>query len=121
VVIGTLNFSPVFVSVMLLSLGTMVAAPFALSLIPVLGGDRLLGTYFGFYYFVQGSGTVVGNLAIGAMFDAGEALGFQSLPWLLLFGFGLMSAASMLALDRKAMDAHASGVSRLATMTETSS
>jgi MFS transporter len=121
VVIGTLNFSPVFVSVMLLSLGTMVAAPFALSLIPVLGGHRLLGTYFGFYYFVQGSGTVVGNLAIGAVFDAGEALGFQSFPWLLLVGFGLASAASMLALDRKGVSAHASGVSRLATMTETSS
>jgi MFS family permease len=121
VVIGTLNFSPVFVSVMLLSLGTMVAAPFALSLIPVLGGHRLLGTYFGFYYFVQGSGTVVGNLAVGAAFDAGEALGFQSFPWLLLVGFGLVSAASMLALDRKGMSAHVSGVSRLATMTETSS
>jgi MFS family permease len=120
VVIGALNFSPVFVSVMLLSLGTMVAAPFALSLIPVLGGHRLLGTYFGFYYFVQGSGTVVGNLAVGAAFDAGETLGFQSFPWFLLVGFGLASAASMLALDRKEMNAHASGVSRLATMTETS-
>jgi hypothetical protein len=121
VLMGAVNFSPVFVSVMLLSLGTMVVSPFALSLIPVLGGHRLLGTYFGFYYFVQGSGTVVGNLAIGAAFDAGEALGFQSFPWLLLVGFGLVSAASMLALDRKGMNAHASGVFRLATMTETSS
>jgi hypothetical protein len=121
VLMGAINFSPVFVSAMLLSVGTMVVSPFALSLIPVLGGNRLLGTYFGFYYLVQGSGTVVGNLAIGAVFDAGEALGFQGFPWLVLVGFGLASAASMLALDRQGMNAHASGVSRLATMTATSS
>jgi hypothetical protein len=103
---------------MLLSLGTMVVAPFALSLIPVLGGHRLLGTYFGFYYFVQGSGTVVGNLAVGAAFDVGAKLGFQSFPWLLLLGFGLASAASVISLDRKGMNAYASSASRLATMTE---
>jgi MFS family permease len=120
VVIGAVNFSPVFVSVMLLSLGTMVVAPFALSLIPGLGGHRLLGTYFGFYYLVQGSGTVVGNLAVGAAFDAGEALGFQSFPWLLLLGFGLASVAGMLALDRKGVSAHTSGVARLAAVTEAS-
>jgi MFS family permease len=117
VFMGAVNFSPVFVSAMLLSLGTMVVSPFALSLIPVLGGNRLLGTYFGFYYLVQGSGTVVGNLAIGAAFDAGKTLGFQSFPWLLLVGFGLASAASIMALDRKGMNAHTAGVSRLATMT----
>jgi hypothetical protein len=117
-VIGALNFSPVFVSVMLLSLGTMVVAPFALSLIPVLGSNRLLGTYFGFYYLVQGSGTVVGNLAIGAAFDTGTTLGIPSLPWLMLLGFGLASAASIISLDRKGMKTHASGVSRLATMTQ---
>jgi hypothetical protein len=117
VLMGAINFSPVFVSAMLLSLGTMVVSPFALSLIPVLGGNRLLGTHFGFYYLVQGSGTVMGNLAIGAAFDAGKTLGFQSFPWLLLVGFGLASAASIMALDRKGMNAHTSGVSRLATMT----
>jgi MFS family permease len=117
VLMGAINFSPVFVSAMLLSVGTMVVSPFALSLIPVLGGNRLLGTYFGFYYLVQGSGTVVGNLAIGAAFDAGKTLGFQSFPWLLLVGFGLASAASIMALDCKGMKAHTAGVSRLATMT----
>jgi MFS family permease len=117
VLMGAINFSPAFVSAMLLSVGTMVVSPFALSLIPVLGGNRLLGTYFGFYYLVQGSGTVVGNLAVGAAFDAGKTLGFQSFPWLLLVGFALASAASIISLDRKGMKAHASGVSRFATMT----
>ena len=44
----------------------------------VLGGNRLLGTYFGFYYLVQGSGTVVGNLAIGAAFDTGTRSVFRA-------------------------------------------
>ena len=101
---------------MLLSLGTMVVQPFALSLIPSLGGNRLLGTYFGFYYLVQGSGTIVGNLVIGAALDAGTGLGLQGLPWLLLLGLGLASAASIAALDRKHMKAHTSGVARLANL-----
>jgi hypothetical protein len=117
-VLGAINFSPAFASAMLLSLGTMVVQPFALSLIPTLGRNRLLGTYFGFYYLVQGSGTIVGNLAIGAAFDSGVALGFRSLPWLLLLAFGLASALSITALDRKGTKAHPSDVSRLANMTE---
>jgi hypothetical protein len=114
----TINLSPVFVGAVLLMLGTMVLQPFVLSLIPVLANNWLLGTYFGFYYLVQSSGAVIGNLAIGAAFDAGARLGFQSFPWLLLLGFGLTSAASITALDRKGIKAHAWGVSRLANMTE---
>jgi hypothetical protein len=94
----------------------MVVQPFALSLIPSLGGNRLLGTYFGFYYLVQGSGTILGNLAIGAAFDAGTDLGLQGLPWLLLLGLGLASAAGIAALDRKHMKARTSDVSRIVTL-----
>jgi MFS family permease len=93
--------SPVFVSAMLLVLGTMLVQPFALSLIPRLGDNRLLGTYYGGYYLVQGSGAVVGNLMIGATLDAGQRLGLPSLPWLLLFGLGAASAMSIAALDRQ--------------------
>jgi MFS family permease len=118
VLIGAINLSPAFASAMLLSLGIMVVQPFALSLIPSLGGNRLLGTYFGFYYLVQGSGTIVGNLAIGAALDTGSTLGLQSLPWLLLLSMGLASAVSIAALDRKQMKAHTSGVTRLANMAE---
>lgn len=118
VVMGVIRFSPAFVSAMLLSLGTMVVSPFALSLIPILGSNRLLGTSFGFYCLVQGSGAVVGNLAIVAAFDVGTTLGFQSFPWLLLLGFGLASAARMISLDRKGMKAHTSGLSCFVDLTE---
>jgi hypothetical protein len=103
---------------MLLSLGAMVIQPFALSLVPTPSSNRLLGTYFGFYYLVQGSGTIVGNLAIGAAFDAGEMLGFQSFPWLLVLGFGLASAISTTTLDRQGTKAQTSGAPLLANMTE---
>jgi MFS family permease len=118
ILVGTINFSPAFASAMLLSLGIMVVQPFALSLIPSLGGNRLLGTYFGFYYLVQGSGTILGNLAIGAALDTGSTLGLQSLPWLLLLSMGLASAVSIAALDHKQMKAHTPGVTRLAHMAE---
>ena len=86
---------------MLLMLGTMLVQPFALSLIPMLGDNRLLGTYYGGYYLVQGSGAVVGNLMIGAALDAGQRLGVPSVPWLLLLGLGAASAMSIAALDRQ--------------------
>ena len=97
--IKALNLSPAVLSVVLLSLGAMTLQPFVLSLIPVLGGNRLLGTYFGFYYMVQGVGVIVGNLALGVAFDLGQAWGLTSVPWLLLLGLGLASAFSIMALD----------------------
>lgn len=112
-----ISLAPAFVSGVLLMLGTMVIQPFALSLIPVLGNNRLLGTYFGFYYLLQGSGTVVGNLAVGQAFDIGERLGFQGLPCLLMLGFGRTSAVSITDLDHKGTKESLAGVPRLGKMT----
>jgi hypothetical protein len=98
--IQALNLSPAILSVVLLSLGAMTLQPFVLSLIPVLGSNRLLGTYFGFYYLVQGVGVIVGNLAIGAAFDMSQAWGLTSV-WLLLLGLGLASALSIITLDSR--------------------
>jgi hypothetical protein len=100
-VVAAINLSPAVMSAVFLSLGIMTLQPFVLSLIPVLGGHRLLGTYFGFYYLVQGLGASAGNLTLGAAFDLAPALGFPSVPWLLLLSLGLASALSMLALDGK--------------------
>jgi hypothetical protein len=97
--IKAINLSPAVLSVALLSLGAMILQPFVLSLIPVLAGNRLLGTYFGFYYMAQGVGVIVGNLAIGVAFDLGQSWGVTSVPWLLLLGLGLASALSIMALD----------------------
>jgi len=98
--IQALNLSPAILSVVLLSLGAMTLQPFVLSLIPVLGSNQLLGTYFGFYYLVQGVGVIVGNLAIGVAFDMSQAWGLTSV-WLLLLGLGLASALSIIALDSR--------------------
>lgn len=98
--VAAINLSPVVLSVVCLWLGIMTLQPFAQSLIPVLSRNRLLGTYFGFYYLVQGRGAVLGNLAIGSAFDLGRSLGFPGLPWLLMLGLGLASACSLMAIDR---------------------
>jgi hypothetical protein len=79
----------------------MLVQPFALSLIPALGDNRLLGTYYGCYYLVQGSGAVVGNLMIGAALDAGHRLGLPSLPGLLILSLGAASALRLAAMDRQ--------------------
>jgi hypothetical protein len=82
----------------MLSLGAMTLQPLVLSLIPVLGANRLLGTYYGFYYLAQGIGVTVGNLVIGMAFDMSQAWGLTSI-WLLLIGLGLTSALSIITLD----------------------
>jgi hypothetical protein len=101
VLTAAINCSPALVSAMLIMLGTLLVQPFALSLIAVLGDHRRLGTYYGGYYLVQGSGAVVGNLMIGAALDAGQRLGFPSLPWLLLLSLGVASALRIATLDRQ--------------------
>jgi hypothetical protein len=101
VLTAAINLSPALVSAMLLVLGTMLVQPFALSLVSVLGDHRLLGTYYGGYYLVQGSGAVVGNLMLGTALDTGQRLGFPSLPWLLILSLGVASALRIAAMDRK--------------------
>lgn len=99
--LAVVNLSPAVISALLLALGVMTLQPFVLSLIPTLGERRLLGTYFGFYYLLQGLGAMVGNLTLGITFDLAPTLGFASLPWLLLLSLGLASALSIVTLDRQ--------------------
>jgi hypothetical protein len=96
----TVNLSPVLLSTVLLTLGMLVAKPFAMDAIPFLSGGRRLGTYYGLYYVVGGMSAAAGNAAAGAAFDLARALGVGGLPWLVMLAVGFASAATILALGR---------------------
>ncbi|MER7506148.1 MFS transporter [Nonomuraea pusilla] len=93
---------PVAACVVLLTAGTLVAFPFEMATIADMAGDRLIGTYYGLYNLLSGVGILAGNLLAGATLDAARAWGWASLPWLLLAGAGLASAAALRRLDRRA-------------------
>ncbi|SFA59913.1 Major Facilitator Superfamily protein [Rhodococcoides kroppenstedtii] len=80
--------------VVLLTLGQMIAMPFARDLVPVLAGDRTLGAYYGFLASAGGIGVLVGSAGLGAVVDAvpDTALGHAA-PWLLGAALPLAAAA----------------------------
>ncbi len=97
------NLSPVLLSTAMLTLGVIIAQPFAMSLIPTLSAGRLVGTYFGVYYLASGLGGAFGNFASGLAFDLEHQAGLAGLPWLLLVLIGIASATSVAELDRRGM------------------
>jgi len=94
------NLTPVAISGTLLTLGLMVSNPFSQELVPLLGRERLTGTYFGVFSMAGGLATTITTAASGVAFDLAERAGIPSLPWLLMTAIGLASAAAMYALDR---------------------
>jgi hypothetical protein len=98
------QLAPVLLATMMLTLGTLIAQPFALDLTIRLGNNgRLIGTYFGLYYLSLGIGGATGNLVIGMSFDVAQAAGLHVLPWMLLVLVAVASATAVLVLDRRGL------------------
>ncbi|MGH3561117.1 MAG: MFS transporter, partial [Mycobacterium sp.] len=57
----------------------------------------LVATHYGFYSTIVGVGILVGNLATGAVMDAGRRVGHGELVWA---GLVLVGAGAALALHR---------------------
>ncbi len=107
---SAVNLSPVIVSALILTVGMMVAKPFAMDLIPLLSDNRRLGTHYGLYYVFGGIVAAGGNAVAGGFFDLARATGLTALPWLALLAVGMTCAAGILALDRRGkLGAHETG------------
>ncbi|MFF5209566.1 MFS transporter [Streptosporangium sp. NPDC000396] len=91
---------PVLGTAALLSLATMIVYPFEMATIVTLGGERLVGTYYGLYNTLAGIGIAAGNLLSGWALDLGKTTSLPSLPWLTLALIGIGCAAAVRALDR---------------------
>ncbi|MFE1320616.1 MFS transporter [Kitasatospora phosalacinea] len=82
-------------TVLLLQLGTMVAQPFVMELVPAFGRPELTGTYYGAFYVLSGLAAALGNAAVGRAMDSAARL-----PWLLCCAVGLAGAAAVAGLQR---------------------
>ncbi|MEW1750421.1 MDR family MFS transporter [Streptomyces angustmyceticus] len=80
----------------LLAWGGALLYPFEMDTVVRLAGERQVATHYGAYNTVSGVAISLGNLAVGALFDAGVAW----LPWITLAATGLLCAAAMAGLHR---------------------
>ncbi len=94
------TLGPVLLTTALLTLATLLVYPFEMATIVTLGGERMVGTYYGLYSTLTGIGIAAGNLLTGAALDAGHTTGAPWLPWFALAATGAVCAAAIWRLDR---------------------
>ncbi|WP_424215989.1 MFS transporter (plasmid) [Streptomyces sp. BI20] len=80
----------------LLAWGGALLYPFEMDMVVRLAGERLPATHYGAYHTASGVAVAVGNLGVGALFDAGPAWS----PWAALAVTGLVCAGAIGALAR---------------------
>ncbi|MGW9028695.1 MFS transporter [Streptomyces sp. NPDC055722] len=80
----------------LLACGGALLYPFEMDTLVRLSGDRLVATYYGAYSTASGIAIMLGNLAVGALFDTGVPW----LPWAALAATGLACAGLVVRLHR---------------------
>ena len=97
------SIMPTLVAMVFLTVGAMVASPFAMAMVPRFGRDRLIATYFGFYAMAGGIGSTVGNALVGAALDAQSHPALVGLPWGLMLTLGAGAAATLRHLDRRGL------------------
>ena len=101
---GVVGLLPAAGFVVVLTLGEMLAAPFARDAVARLARDRRLGTYYGLLSSVSGLGVLVGSTAVGALVGVGATTGpAAALPWVALAGWcGVGGVLAVTVLRRQA-------------------
>jgi len=87
-------------AVVVLTVGVMLAQPFALDQVARLSGDRRVGTYYGLYYLAGALAVVAGNGAGGLAVDLVDAGAPPLLPWAMFLLIGAAATAGARWLHR---------------------
>lgn len=83
----------------LFAVGTTLTSPFMMDLLPVVGSERLVGTYYGFFYLVSAVVAAVVSALVGRLLDL-DAAELRWIPFVVLALIGLLGAAGIAALGR---------------------
>lgn len=100
---------PVLLGTVLFSLGTAIAHPFMMELIPVVGSERLVGTYFGYFYLISALVTAALSAAAGRLLDL-SAPTLRWTPFALLLGVGVAGCLLSAIMQRRGLLAPAQRV-----------
>ncbi len=60
---------PVLIGTLVFAVGMMIAFPFVMALLPVVGSERLTGTYYGVFYLVSAITAGVVSWIVGGLID----------------------------------------------------
>lgn len=91
--------SPVLAGALILALGGAIANPFMMELMPVVGSERMMGTYYGYYSLMGGLAAAGGSALIGASM-AFDAAALRWAPYAILMAAGLTGAAILRVMNR---------------------
>jgi len=100
-IVWLVNITPITLAISILTVGAMIVYPFAMETVTGFGGERLVGTYIGMYYLVQGLSGALGNVVLGAAFDVADQRNAQWFPWLLLIVIGCLASVALVLLARR--------------------
>ena len=92
---------PVVLSTILFTVGMAITNPFAMELLPVVGDEKLTGTYYGFYYLVSSLAAAGVSWLVGALLDHAQHPALRWLPWSALLAVGLLGALGCALLHRR--------------------
>jgi hypothetical protein len=91
---------PVLAGTVVFTLGIALANPFTMQLLPVVGSERLIGTYYGFYYLVSALVAAAVSAAAGALLDL-SGPGWRAVAPVALIAVGLAGAAGTALMQRR--------------------
>ncbi|GAB3691150.1 MFS transporter [Saccharopolyspora tripterygii] len=98
---------PVLVTTVLFTVGQAITNPFAMELLPIVGSERLAGTYYGFYYLVSSLVAAGVSWLVGALLDGFTSPELRWAPWLVLCAVGLAGALGTGVMERRGLLARA--------------
>ncbi|MER7079309.1 Predicted arabinose efflux permease, MFS family [Saccharopolyspora kobensis] len=94
---------PVLLTTVLFTVGMAITNPFAMELLPIVGSERLTGTYYGFYYLVSSLVAAGVSWLAGALLDATANSALSWLPWLALLAVGVLGGTGAAVLERRGL------------------
>lgn len=92
--------APVLAGTVLLSVGTALASPFLMELLPVVGSERLVGTYYGWFYLISAVAAASLGAVVGGLLDL-TAPTLRWTPFAVLTAVGLAGGAAIAMMQRR--------------------
>ncbi len=93
------NLPLLLLSIVIFTIGTLLATPTQQSVTADLSNPRALGSYFGVNALALAFGGGLGNLSGGLLTDTARLVGLPALPWLTFALLGLGSAVGLALLN----------------------
>jgi len=90
------------INVFLYALGTMIAVPNMVEMVPRFAPKEMVGAYYGFNGYSVAIGGSVGQIVGGWVYDLGRQLAMPWMPWSICLFVGLIVAWKLYEMERDA-------------------